>query len=203
MLHKNLELALDRAEIAIVPMPSPTSEENRWKILLIDETKRNQAAVILGSTTFRKVDSSIAQSILLQLIPFQDLDGRELNFRNENSPTRRFHYFRYLMTYMAAHEVGSNGWVKINDAGGYTWYTLGPYLHKSTLGVLAGEVQDHSLPEAFYEKLFTQSKDTPTRSEDDEKGLAMSLGLRVKKERSRSAGEEDEGDEEDEDEDGD
>lgn len=45
------------------------------------------------------------------------------------------------------------------------------------LRVLAREVSDHYLPEAFYEKLFTKAEDNPTRSVDEEKILAMSLGL--------------------------
>lgn len=47
------------------------------------------------------------------------------------------------------------------------------------LRVLVREVSDHFLPEEFYEKLFTQSKDKSTRSDEEEKVLAISLGLRM------------------------
>lgn len=85
---------------------------------------------------------------------------------------------------MKAKELGSNEWIKKNDdAREYMWVcTPGPYVRKSMLRALAGEVSDHYLPEAFYEKLFTQAVGNPTRSADEEKVLAISLGLKIKDE---------------------
>lgn len=42
LLYRQVKLALDRAEIAFVPIPSQTPVEQRWKIILLDETKRNE-----------------------------------------------------------------------------------------------------------------------------------------------------------------
>lgn len=72
----------------------------------------------------------------------------------------------------------------------------------SMLKVLAGEVSDYYLPEAFFEKLFTQVEGNPTRSADEEKLLAMSLGLKIRDEEIIPAGETDSSDD-DEDEDDD
>lgn len=81
------------------------------------------------------------------------------------------------------------------DARGYTWCTPGAYVRRSMLRLLAGEVSDHYLPEACYENSFTQSKNTPIRSDDEKKVLAMSLGLRMKEEgRSRFVVDEDDED---------
>ncbi len=91
---------------------------------------------------------------------------------NEKRPARRFLYFRHLTTYVTAQDLGLNEWVKKYDARGHMWCTLGPYLRKSMLRVLGEEVSGHYLPEAFYEKLFTQAEGNPTRSADEEKVLS-------------------------------
>lgn len=48
-LHQNLEMALDRAQIAIVPIPPEQKGDNRWKIILVDESMREKLA--LGSAS--------------------------------------------------------------------------------------------------------------------------------------------------------
>lgn len=46
MLHKNLEMALDAARIAIVPIPTPNVPLSRWKLLVTDESMRDEAALV-------------------------------------------------------------------------------------------------------------------------------------------------------------
>jgi hypothetical protein len=52
ILHKNIEEALDRARIAIVPIPSSSNELTRWKMLLIDEKMRNETAFVVTDNVF-------------------------------------------------------------------------------------------------------------------------------------------------------
>ena len=47
------------------------------------------------------------------------------------------------------------------------------------LRIMAGEVSDHYLRKASYDKLFIESRDTPTRSDDEEKVVVISLGVRM------------------------
>lgn len=107
------------------------------------------------------------------------------------------------MTYLTAQELGLTDWVEKSEARGYMWCTPGPYLRKSMLRVLASEVSDNFLPEAFYtDNTFTRATDNPARSSEEERVLAMSLGMRINdEERSRERNDDtddDDTDEEDE-----
>jgi hypothetical protein len=77
----------------------------------------------------------------------QDLDGRELEFLGA---TRRFLYFRYIMTYLYYKKLGRIKWASQIEAHGYMWATPGRYLRQSMLQVLARQVSDHYLPEVFW-----------------------------------------------------
>lgn len=52
ILHRNIEEALDRAQIAIVPIPSALKERTRWKVLLIDDRMKNQVAITVAKHDF-------------------------------------------------------------------------------------------------------------------------------------------------------
>lgn len=71
--------------------------------------------------------------------------------------------------------------VRKNEAKGCMWCTPGAYLRRPMLRILANEVSDHFLPEAYYtDKTFISATDSPPRSAEEERVLAMSLGLRLR-----------------------
>lgn len=49
-MHRNLEEALDRAEIVIVPIPSSPTQPTEWKLLLTREIMRHDTALGAGSS---------------------------------------------------------------------------------------------------------------------------------------------------------
>lgn len=62
MLHKSVEAALDRAQIAIVPIPTNIEDVTRWRILLIDEDIKNDIAIALSKTEFIRWGVSLFSS---------------------------------------------------------------------------------------------------------------------------------------------
>lgn len=46
MLHRNIEEALDREEIVIVPLAPQPNQLTRWKILLVDDEMGNRDAYL-------------------------------------------------------------------------------------------------------------------------------------------------------------
>ncbi|OJJ48483.1 hypothetical protein ASPZODRAFT_140775 [Penicilliopsis zonata CBS 506.65] len=73
-------------------------------------------------TDLRKC-KEIAQQMGNNIVRLQDIDNRELIFRTDNRPARRFLYFRMRL----------DDKVNKNDF----WLTIGRYLHRSTLVSLA------------------------------------------------------------------
>lgn len=119
----------------------------------------------------------------------QDLDGRHLNFLNDNRPACRFLYFRYLMTYLAQKKAKNFSWASNIYGDGNIWATPGPYLRKSMLQVLARSICDHELPKALIENnTFKESSDSPGpgREEAEETEVCgISLAVRMKDEENK------------------
>ncbi|MCJ1464996.1 hypothetical protein MMC07_003611 [Pseudocyphellaria aurata] len=177
LVHRNIEEALDRGTAVIVPVPAKGSSRSEWKLLLTEESLRNQVAAV----------TSIVASYPSPPYRWKDLDGTTLEFLNDNRPARRFLYFKYVMTYLMAKDLGNTKWVDRYPSQGTMWCTPGPYLRRSMLTSLARQVSDHFLPEALYkDNTFDHADGGPNKTPDQEKVLAMSLGLKLEDEKAKT-----------------
>lgn len=164
MMHRNLEEALDRAEIVIVPIPSSPTQPTEWKLLLTREIMRHDTALGAGSSR----------------MSWDELDGTVLKFLNENRPARRYLYFKHLTTYMTTKQREGASWADKSEQRGVIWASPGPYLRSSFLRVLSRQVTEFYWPEALYAGgTFDADVEAPTRTVDQKKVLATSLNLKI------------------------
>lgn len=71
-LHDRVAEALDRSDIAIIPVPSETRDGiNAWKTIVINENIRKRYVICCAAT-------------------WNDLDGKILKSRGDNRPARRY-----------------------------------------------------------------------------------------------------------------
>lgn len=146
-LYYQLEDALDKARFAIVPVeeleehnvpadkhlpkqnpkhhPKPQPKPVRLKVLVMDKSLLKLYAP--GKTP----------------VPWHELDGRELEFRNDNRPGLRYLYFNYLMSIFRRHRYEVTGWQEDLfrfAAARKMWSSPGGWLRRSTLMALARRV---------------------------------------------------------------
>lgn len=129
MMHQDFEESYDEHTFCLVPIDRP-GQPDGWKLVLIDEEKR-----------FKKVNA-------VQTWDFYD--GRELEFLNDQRPSRRFLYFHYFFCIYRAIQERTKGWQKARDKSGtrQLWATPGPYLRVSMLKKLAEVIgEEIELPE--------------------------------------------------------
>ncbi|KAI9789413.1 MAG: hypothetical protein M1816_006073 [Peltula sp. TS41687] len=167
ILHKKIEEALDSGLIAIVPVSEALETPTRWKLLLTDDSKAKDHALGFSGTGF---------------VLWKHLDGRELKFRGNRRPARRFLYFRYIMTYLICQQLGrSLEWTKKADTKGHMWPTPGPYLRESMLKMLASKVSHQFLPKELVETTtFKSHPGSPKQDDEETLGEALSLSMSVR-----------------------
>lgn len=91
------------------------------------------------------------------------------------------------MTYLYQKKLGNLRWAEKIEARGKMWATPGPYLRKSFLTMLARQVSDTYLPEAFWKTTtFGDAPACPARSPEEEATLALSLSVQMEKERKEA-----------------
>lgn len=187
MLHNSLAEALDRGDIAIVPVPAVDDEVTQWKLILTKEALRSKGALKFGD----------------RIIYWKDLDETTLHFPNSNQPHPRYLYLRYVMTYLTNIDPNLQNERPDNQSKEYCeskWCLPGPYVRKSMLQTLARQISDFHLPEAmavdfdlpeamYVGFTFTDPRrsPSPSRSSDGEYIMAMALGLKVADARDAAA----------------
>jgi hypothetical protein len=107
-------------------------------------------------------------------------DGKELEFLNDQRPSRRFLYFHYFCCVYRAMQERTKGWQKARDKSGTRklWATPGPYLRTSMLRKLAEVIGDEvELPEGLLaDGEMTEAKPLEEETEAlDAKDLASAL----------------------------
>lgn len=108
----------------------------------------------------------------------QDLDGKTLQFRNDERPARRYLYFRYAITYLFWNKKGLLEWTaKTSDDRGRTRVPSGPYLRQSMLLVLARHISHNFLPDPVIgDNTFEEVPESPSRPIEGSL-MAVQLGL--------------------------
>ncbi|KAJ9374586.1 hypothetical protein DTO282E5_669 [Paecilomyces variotii] len=159
-LHKKLETGLDDGSIAIVPVPENNSEYTRWRCILVDDSRKRLVCLRQGDN----------------LVRWEDFDGKELVFLGTNRPSRRYLYFRFIVTYLHAKNTGNTSFTeKVEDRNRF-WASPGPYLRHSTLISLARNISGCDLPPSLLED--TTFKSTDMEDDDDDISTMLSVQLR-------------------------
>ena len=149
LIHEDLEEALDRVQLAIVPCES---EE--------EISARNLKVVVM--------DKSILKKLRPKDVPWAHLQDRPLLFRNENRPRLQYLYFTFLMNIFRRRRYECHGWK--NDlfqyAKGKAWGSPEGWLRGSTMRTLCRRVGH----EADLEE-FLGTDDLPLTTGDQEEGM--------------------------------
>lgn len=127
LINAALEQAMDQAQTAIVP-----ADHGNLEVIVLDRSILRRPA---------------AEST----VPWPSLEGRVLEFRNDNRPRLRYLYFTFLMRLFRRRRYECTGWK--NDlfqyAKGGMWGSPGKWLRASTLKSLARRVGHEPDLESF------------------------------------------------------
>lgn len=131
VMTKQLEKAFDRGTVIIVPIETATEKPQRYKLVPMDERRRNEHVVSLGRSE-------------VTAVKWRDLDNAELQFLNDKRPARRYLYYHYITTILRYVRFEKHGWAekRLTVANGILWATPGPYLRRSMLKVLVESIGD-------------------------------------------------------------
>ncbi|KAI9761976.1 MAG: hypothetical protein M1840_001505 [Geoglossum simile] len=96
-----------------------------------------------------------------------DLDGTELEFKNENRPAHRFLFYHFVSTLLRYVRYEKPGWAekRVNLPTGKIWATPGPYLRKSMLRVLANVIGNCEPSEEVFDRVFDGKGGKPRQEE--------------------------------------
>ncbi|MCJ1368314.1 hypothetical protein MMC16_007456 [Acarospora aff. strigata] len=155
IMTKQLEKAFDRGTFIIVPIETAIDKPQRYKLVLMDERRRNEHVISLGGSEGTAVK-------------WRDLDNAELQFLNDKRPARRYLYYHYITTILRYVHFEKHGWAekRLTVPNGTLWATPGPYLRRSMLKVLAesiGDCEPSSIMEAG--GTFEGQDDKPKKEE--------------------------------------
>lgn len=159
IMHRSLEEAYDEHAFCLVPIEKP-GQPDGWKFVFIDEERRHDGLNLIQTWDY--------------------VDGTELEFRNDQRPSRRFLYFHYVFCIYRAMQERTKGWQKVRERSGnrQLWATPGPYLRTSMLKKLAEVIGDEvELPEELLvDGEMTEVKPLEEETEAlDAKDLASAL----------------------------
>ncbi|KAI9880842.1 MAG: hypothetical protein M1830_010437 [Pleopsidium flavum] len=144
-----LEKQFDRGAFILVPIPTQLNEPTRWKFVLMDEAIAPHRIVSISPLTWKQ------------------LDGRELQFKNNQRPGSRYLYYHYVSTLLRYVRFEKPGWAekRISLPTGKIWATPGLYLRKSMLKQLANVLGYFDADDLFDEGTF-EGKDGETAQEE-------------------------------------
>ncbi|KAI9779944.1 MAG: hypothetical protein M1839_007100 [Geoglossum umbratile] len=111
VMDNNLEKKFDKGDFILVPITVEHGKPSRWRFILMNEKLRTHGFASMAGG--RK---------------YGDLDGMELEFKNNNRPAHRFLYYHFVLTLLRY----------VRKDMGYTR----PYLRKSMLKAIANVIGD-------------------------------------------------------------
>ncbi|KAL8917319.1 MAG: hypothetical protein Q9172_005904 [Xanthocarpia lactea] len=123
-------MAFDNGPIAIVPHGSIDQNPTEWKVVVLQNDLLNK---VIYQDPYNDEETK-----------WKDLDGKKLQWKNNNRPARRYLYMRYALTWLAARRAGYVGW-EAKVPPGTMWASPGKpggYLRNSILRVLASKIGD-------------------------------------------------------------
>ena len=161
--QKKIEEAFDNCWIVIVPVDSVEYTPTVWKIVLLNTAERDN---VFFSDIFKATDRKFWR--------WRDIDGRELSFRNDNRPARRFLYMRYALAWLHAEDKSWPGFKEKVPPGGVWASPNKPdgYLRKSILLELGKKTGDR-LPKDLINAGIFEDPDTSSIVYDEVAGIRV------------------------------
>ncbi len=162
-LQTKIEEAFDNCWVVIVPAESIDVTPTQWKIVLLN-------TAVKDDMFFRDLTKATGQD----LWRWRDIDGRRLQFRNDNRPARRFLYMRYVLAWLHAE---TKGWpnFKSKVPPGEVWATPSKpqgYLRKSIL-LEMGKMAGDKLPKDLIEAGVFEDPSTSSTVQDQVAGITI------------------------------
>ena len=91
-LQSKIEEAFDNSWLVIVPAESIDVTPTQWKVVLLNTAVKDD--MFYNDRRFRNTGQDLWR--------WRDIDGKTLQFCNDNRPARRFLYMRYLLAWLRA-----------------------------------------------------------------------------------------------------
>ncbi|KAI9774728.1 MAG: hypothetical protein M1839_001648 [Geoglossum umbratile] len=150
VMESTMEKRFDKGDFVLVPIPTDSGQPSRWRFILMNEKLRSYKIDVLSR--YKKIG---------------DLDGTELEFKNENRPAHRFLYYHFVSTLLRYVRYEKPGWAekRVNLPTGKIWATPGPYLRKSMLQALASVIGDCEPSEEVFDGVFDGKGGKPPQEE--------------------------------------
>ncbi|KAI9768930.1 MAG: hypothetical protein M1840_004526 [Geoglossum simile] len=160
VMDRALEKQFGRGDFVLVPIPTERGEPSRWRFILMNENLRTHKLGLVSCTSYEK---------------YGDLDGTELEFKNDNRPAHRFLYYHFVSTLLRYARYEKPGWAekRVNLPTGKIWATPGPYLRKSMLKALANAIGDYEPPAELFGSGVFDGKGS--KSPQEEKLIAREI----------------------------
>ncbi|KAI9863080.1 MAG: hypothetical protein M1813_003900 [Trichoglossum hirsutum] len=153
----------DKGDFVLMPITAEHGKPSRWRFVLMNEKLR--AHGISSRAGYKK---------------YRDLDGTELEFKNDNRPAHRFLYYHFVSTLLRYIRCEKPGWAgkMINLPTGKIWATPGPYLRKSMLKTIANAIGDYEPSKELLNGGVLDGEDSGSPGE----GGLMAQGVLVERE---------------------
>ncbi|KAI9779816.1 MAG: hypothetical protein M1839_007129 [Geoglossum umbratile] len=135
VMDRVLEKQFDRGDFVLVPIPTEHGEPSRWRFILTNETLRTHKLGIV--TSYEK---------------YGDLDGTELEFKNDSRPAHRFLYYHFVSTLLRY----------VREDMGYT-RTISP----EELKALANAIGDYEPPAELFGSGVFDGKNSKSPQEEE------------------------------------
>ncbi|KAJ5901536.1 hypothetical protein N7495_002064 [Penicillium taxi] len=167
-LHHKVESLLNKGDIAIIPMLGKVTDPTTWRVVVLNSALDDD--IVWQKERIGREKPEITR--------VKDLDGKALEFRNDNRPRRRYLYFRFIVSYLWQKRRQTANAMNIlaekTDARKF-WPSGGAYLQKSTLQTLARCISGCEIPNDLIEnQTFDESSD-PAR--DIQAGMVLAADV--------------------------
>jgi hypothetical protein len=146
-----LKIHFDAGDFVLVPILTEHGKPSRWQFILMNDKLRT--CKIYVHCRYKEIG---------------ELDGTELEFKNDNRPAHRFLYYHFVSTLLRYIRYEKPDWAEegVNLPTGKIWATPGPYLRKSMLKALANVIGDCELSqEVFGDGVFDEKGGKPPQEE--------------------------------------
>ena len=167
-LNQVIEKSWNNGWAVIVPDETVNHTPTKWKIILLNESVRNDM---------------MSRSDEGEITRWKDFDEQKLKFFNENRPARRYLYLKYVMTYLHAEKPRYSNF-KEKVPNGTMWASpkkQDGYFRKSVLRILTERVGNTTLPiDLIAAETFVDTESNTGRSIKNIKA-GIELFARIKK----------------------
>jgi hypothetical protein len=156
-LHKDIEKEMDDGKLVILPYSY--GDRTRFKAHILDEKLRGETFGLNGEYSWINIHE------------------RELQFKNENRPARRFLYFRMLLTVLQRCIYQPQGWAYNLQSliEGPIWATAGEYLDRSVIQDIMCLIGDPHVQGQLIQNIPARDSELSNEGEDSIAECSASL----------------------------